>query len=146
MSITPRKPPRATYSDAEQPTGGHAGSSRVAHRLWRVVRATAGWVWQRVGNLRDRSREDATDERRDEDESEAGFRRSAVATLAGSADRVATRADGPAGLPGSSGPAGPELPPRPDIEATETDDGLELRQPDREGAFVTSDEWEEVRP
>lgn len=137
MSITPREPPSEVNSDAGEPTGGQAGSTRVAYGCWRATVAVVQWVWNRLGSLVERLRSGDGDSGRD---AGPGLQRGPVAAF--DTDGSDDRTDGPAELPGESGPG---LPPRPDLEAEKTESGLELRRPGREEAYVTSDEWREVR-
>jgi hypothetical protein len=145
MSITPREPPSAVNSDAGEPRGRQSSSTRLAYGSVRAVRAASMWVWRGLRRLAARTElvgsNDGTDGRREPHLGREPGTRFGIGERGGGADPEGERA----ALPGERRFAGPELPPRPDLEADETDAGLELRRPGREEAYVTSDEWQEVR-
>ncbi len=142
MSITPRKPPNSVNAGASEPTGAESASTRFAYRFWRGLKAVAGWL---RGTGRSLLTRDAGDRPTGERDAAHGsrLRLGPVARLTGDADAETSpmRRE----LPGHAEPRSPELTPRPDLEAEETDDGLVLSRPDSEDAYVSSDHWQEVR-
>jgi hypothetical protein len=148
MSITPRKPPDSVETGA---TGSTAASPGWLRRAREGLRDAVGAARRRLGTLVQRCAATVTgrgpsDGSNAEPAGGTGLRPGPVARIGDGGAKAGV--DGrrrESGLPGTTPPAGPELPPRPDLEVERTEAGLELRQSGKEEAFLASDEWIDVK-
>jgi hypothetical protein len=144
MSITPREPPSAINSDAAEPRGSQSSSTRLAYRCLRAICAAPLWMWRGLRGLADRIESTVSGVAPDgevENRRRRPGARVGIGGRKGGFDEPSDRGE----LPGECGSSGRKLPPRPDLDAERTEGGLMLRRPGRKEAYVTSDEWQEVR-
>lgn len=143
MSITPRPPPR-TRRDVGRENGESAPwYDRVLARCVAGVQGASRWLRRHLVGT------DAADGPGDRPDRTVSTTRTPARERAiegASAPRSdENAADVVASLPAGTVPDEPELPPRPDLELEQSEEGLCLRRPGREHAYISSDEWSDVK-